>query len=133
MENPLTHRNDARSKAAWTELKGELATDPHKKWPSVAGKCSCKAINIQSLLSPPNLLWDLQAFDTVRQLVVDIFHNLHEGHCNEFYKLFRVFTPLAKQHIDARWADSTMWSPNTGTSTDMTGIEFLYWRGPDIL
>ena len=83
----------------------------------MAKKCSKAGINIGSLLSPPNLLWDLQGFDTIRQLLVGIFHNLHEGHCNELYHIFSLFTAEAKRLTRANWDDRALWSPNTGESS----------------
>lgn len=112
--NLCTHRQDEATHETWKSLKRELESDLENKWASVAKKCSKEGINIQSLLSGPNWLWELLSFASTRQLVVDIFHNLHEGHCNEFYKFFRIFTPEAKRLTQANWNDPNLWSPDKG-------------------
>lgn len=62
----------------------------------------------------PNLLWDLEHFELWRQLVVEWFHNIPEGHAALFYDLFRVFSDEAEKEIRARWEDPYTWDTSAG-------------------
>lgn len=107
-------RDDSVTKRMWKKLKkgldrGRTSLSQLKKL------CTKYAINMLSLQSPPNVLRDLQSFDTRKQLAFDEFHNVGEGHANVAYKdVCPLFTPEAEAVIQACWEDPTLWDPSTG-------------------
>ena len=81
----------------------------------VAKDCSKFGISLGSLASPSNIFWKLHSFDSTRQLAVDEFHNLPEGHAHLFYSyFFDSLTEDAKGTVQSFWNDSESWDPRAG-------------------
>ena len=99
-----------RSLEQWRELK-ELLGRPRSKT-RTQKTCSRKGVNFGSLFSPCNLLWELQGFDTTRQLCVDHFHNVPEGHAALFVALFfDALSEEARLVVQAAFDDPDTWDP----------------------
>ena len=111
-------RDDGVAESQWRRVKQDL--EDRKPAAQVRRDCSRLAINRKCLSSPPNILWEFLAFSTVLQLVVDIFHNIHEGHANLLYGMFRVFTAFASVLIKASWNDPEVWDPSTGETVNFS-------------
>ena len=112
LDDPAVLRDDRAASSAWQKLKRDV--EEKRSSTQISKECSKVSINCKSLSSPANILWELLCFNTIYQLVVDVFHNLHEGHANLLYGFFRVLTSFAMSYIKAAWEDNDLWDPDTG-------------------
>lgn len=103
-------RQDWEVKQAWEGLR-KHCVEGTMTVKDLLAKCSEEGISVGSLSSPPNILWELYAFEMALQLLVDEFHNLAEGHGHILYNLFQAFTPAAERVIEPVWNDPNTWDP----------------------
>jgi len=101
-------REDWKVKETWEDLaehyrKGTLTKS------AIDTKCSEEGVSRGTLDSPVNIFWDLYSFEVARQLMVDAFHNLPEGHGNILCNLFSSFTPAAEVVVERVWNDPQTW------------------------
>ena len=116
MDNPAVVRNSKDSKERWQSLAQRYQANPGHLGALVkeAKQLGLDPTSFQGENPTCNLLYDLNFFNGPQQLVVDVFHNMNEGHCNLLYDFFRVLTPFAEERVKVAWEDDYVWDPTVG-------------------
>ena len=121
--NKLEYRDDRLSHSKWRKLRARFldsAVNGKRGITKILEDCSKAGINVGSLVSPPNLLWELASFDTTTQLLVDEFHNLAEGHAQIFYAyFFDALSKDAQKLVQVVWNDPETWEPHASKSVSV--------------
>ena len=110
----VVKRMDWETRQQWEECSERFKECAKNAWEGITAidaKCKEYGIALGSLASKLNFLWELEGFDTTRQLLVDFFHVLAEGSGNLFYELFKVWSPQAKEIIVAAMHHPDTWHP----------------------
>ena len=108
--DPNLLRCDVKSQQHWEEIK--LLSQERGSKTRAKDVCREKGVNVGSLLSPCNLLWQLYGFCTTRQLCVDHFHVIAEGLASLLVAaFFTCLTPAAAEVVQASFKDPDTWDP----------------------
>jgi len=113
---PEAARDDGDTKRLWASLVRRLKENPRQLGALVkeAKAGGLDPTCFQGESPACNLGWDLLSFSFWLQLVIDVFHNMNEGHCNLLYTLFSVLSPFAEAFVREAWEDEYTWEPTVG-------------------